>query len=121
MDKIKHISLIFFLISFLTLMLLDQLLGQQAANSQATVPTQVRFCNRTSQTIDAAIEVSPDSVQSRTLNPGRCRHITWNNGYLGTLYFFVNGNQITRNVESGKYCYVYNKAGFRSVKCPPNF
>jgi hypothetical protein len=136
MVNFKHISLIFFLTSFLTLLLLGQLLEQRAASSQedsagTTVvptpaptpgPTRVLFCNKTSRSIDYAIRDDRGSTwgRGRRLSPRHCSTpITLGQG--GTLYFFVNGNQIKKNVGIGDYCYVYNKSGFREVGCPPNF
>jgi hypothetical protein len=135
MIKFRSISLILFLTSFLTLSLLSQLLSQQAANSQEenfesqSSPIErddakVLFCNKTSQTIDTEIKNQEDATwNQKTLNPGRCRSIILRleSRNSGTLYFFANGNRITRNVGGGSSCYDYNGSGLISSPCPHNF
>jgi hypothetical protein len=134
MLNFKGFSLIIFSTSFLTLPLLGQLLDQRAANSQEErfesqssplrLDARIRFCNKTSQTIDTEIKNQENATWKRkTLNPGGCRSIRLEleSRDSDTLYFSANGNRITKYVGSGSSCYNYDGSGLRLSPCPRNF
>jgi Protein of unknown function (DUF1036) len=130
MTKFKSIPLIIFSTSLLTAQWFNLLLGEQPANAEENidttsqpleVATKVRYCNRTPQAINAAIGYSPNFTawNWRTLNPGKCRTVTWEN-YKGRVDFFVsvdslgiNGNQpaFRKQVDAGNNCYMYVQNG----------
>jgi len=94
------------------------LLGAQPVRSQPVTSTKVRYCNRTSQAINAAIGTEPDftAMNWRRLKPDACHEISLQDGYSGEVCFFVrvNGIRVKRNrptftriVSPGMQCYQY--------------
>ena len=125
MDNFKHIYLIY----FLTLPLICQLLSQQAAaarseenigttSSPLTVSTQIFFCDKVPQAVNIVLTGRHLTWPPRVVNPGTCHVFTVKDGYSGTLNFLVNGNQSFReNVSGGTNCYDYDGRALRPGNC----
>ncbi|GEM_PF-1359420 len=142
MISLRSIALVTFSTSLLSFPLFSLLLGEQSARAEENIGvirqpletyTKVRYCNGTSQTINAAIGYSPSFAawNWRTLNPGNCRVITWKK-YSGRVDFFVSVNSLgisgnrpafQKTVGAGgNSCYRYvqnsNQLTFRPEGCP---
>ena len=141
MVKFRSIALVIFSTSLLTFPLLSLLLSERSASSEENIGvirqpletgTKVRYCNGTSQAINAAIGFKPNfnAWDWRRLNPGDCHLVTWKD-YSGKVTFFVAVNSLgisgnspafQASLRSGDYCYRYvqngNQLRLRSENCP---
>lgn len=141
MTKSKNILSTVFSVSLLVLpLLVVQANGQQAAraeqeptgttSSPLDTPTIIFYCNKTPHSINTTIR----GFNWRPLDSGRCRKITFDKGYRGTILFYVDasgyinasGNRpfSREKVGGGKYCFEYtdrnNRLNLSPTACPPN-